>query len=327
MEGDRSDGDERMSAIGDRLRDIAADAKSAGFKACADIVKRMARDVDAGNSHGVSIELESILSANYHRREPVDAFWTQAQTAVDGWRHQESNLVPPRFDGDPGRACPKCHRGDHLGTDGGKPAPPRVGAFTGPEIASCHNGRHVDAGEASPPRAVPCRICGAEIGAWCRAWEPAIAPPPLPTGPACLLTATGARACADVGAHDMLPLTDRPENVRCVDCRPIAARIIRERNRREIDALLAEDARLHPAFALARRAAVIASIECHFDRVTRNPSGAGAWAGGILAACHEHEAHRHERRDRIAAHVADPKNAGSWVTSYERSRPLCGRPT
>lgn len=159
-------------------------------------------------------------------------------------------------------------------------------------------------------------------------------PPPIPTGPLCLMTSTGARACADtevtqriadtIWSRDKQPLTDNPAGVTCPGCKPHAARLIRERNRRAIDALLAEDARRFPVFAEARRAAIVAAGERKADDMAAHA------AGLLLAALREYEDGCCDADGTIVRLGSVPWQFRHCVAAYERARSaprLLGRPT
>lgn len=99
--------------------------------------------------------------------------------------------------------------------------------------------------------------------------------------------------------------------------RPSDPRVTRQR---EIDAILVEDASLHPAFAMARKAAVMAACE---GNVSASWTNAG-WAQRVLALFHEYEAKRGgaTRPAADATRFIEGQMASKPIAVYERYRSL-----
>lgn len=94
----------------------------------------------------------------------------------------------------------------------------------------------------------------------------------------------------------------------------------REQRRREIDAVLREDARRFPAFATARRCAVLAVEE-------RAPDTNAGDARSILAECHAYEFHGRDGKRAPSAHALAVNKGrvpldGLAIVHYERARAL-----
>lgn len=98
-----------------------------------------------------------------------------------------------------------------------------------------------------------------------------------------------------------------------------------KRHRREIDAVLAEDARQHPAFATARRCAALAEIEATEAGASPllMPNG-GRDVARMLRYLHQYEADRGGGRapNQRASASAHEVFAESTIRAYERARAL-----
>lgn len=107
---------------------------------------------------------------------------------------------------------------------------------------------------------------------------------------------------------------------------PPDPRLVREQRRREIDAVLREDARRFPAFATARKCAVVAGFEeCSTNAETLS-SGVAQECPGTLAAAwlktlHEYEAARGCAK-APSREVRSRFRAGAMIAAYERARSL-----
>lgn len=105
---------------------------------------------------------------------------------------------------------------------------------------------------------------------------------------------------------------------------PPDPRAAREQRRRAISAVLAEDARRHPAFATARRCAVMAWAES-FDmafHALKDGAPDAIGARPLLAGLHTYEARRGGMREPRAGAADDSGINLRYVAVYERSRGL-----
>lgn len=100
----------------------------------------------------------------------------------------------------------------------------------------------------------------------------------------------------------------------------------REVRRREIDAVLAEDARRFPAFATARRSWMLAVYEKHERGGLGSSSEVATWAAGTLMIAHQYESERGGARtprpEALAIHLDRNGNRRAGVAAYERARSL-----
>lgn len=70
--------------IAQELRDLADHAKGRGYKATAEILRRMSRDVDAGRLPAIRSELDGIVHAHARSDDALARTWLAAWRIVDG---------------------------------------------------------------------------------------------------------------------------------------------------------------------------------------------------------------------------------------------------